>query len=45
MLKLKDDLKKLVMDAYYMGYEKEELIEILEDVHSSLKGEFIKGGE
>jgi len=45
VLKLKADLKKLLMDAYYMGYEKEELIEILEDVHLSLKGEFIKGGK
>lgn len=30
-------LKKLIVEAYYMGIEKEDMIEIIEDLYKEVK--------
>ena len=37
MEKLKDDIKKIIVEAYYMGIEKEDMIEIIEDLYKEVK--------
>ena len=37
MEKLKDDIKKIIVEAYYMGIEKEDMIEIIEDIYKEVK--------
>jgi transcriptional regulator, GntR family len=39
MLKLKDDLKKVLMDAHYMGIKKSEIKKILDELYNELKGD------
>lgn len=39
MLKLKDDLKKVLMDAHYMGIKKSEIKKIMDELYNELKGD------
>lgn len=43
MVKLKEDLKKLLMDAHYMGIKKGDIKKIMEELYEELSGEN-KGG-
>jgi GntR family transcriptional regulator len=43
MAKLKEDLKKVLMDAHYMGIKKGDIKNIMEELYSELLGES-KGG-
>ncbi|KGN01161.1 GntR family transcriptional regulator [Clostridium novyi A str. 4570] len=37
MEKLKDDIKKIIVEAYYMGIEKEDMIQIIDDLYKEVK--------
>lgn len=45
MLKLKDDLKKVLMDAHYMGIKKSEIKKILDELYNELKGDEERGAQ
>ncbi|KGM94552.1 GntR family transcriptional regulator [Clostridium novyi A str. 4552] len=37
MEKLKEDIKKIIVEAYYMGIEKEDMIEIINQLYKEVK--------
>lgn len=44
MQKFKNDLKRLLMDAHYMGLNKNQINIIFKDVYDSLLGSNYEGG-
>ncbi|SHJ69916.1 transcriptional regulator, GntR family [Clostridium amylolyticum] len=36
MNKLKEDLKKIILEAYYMGVDKEKIVEIMDEFYTEL---------
>lgn len=43
MVKLKNDLKKLLMDAHYMGIKKGDIKKIMDELYTELAGENKEG--
>jgi GntR family transcriptional regulator len=43
MVKLKNDLKKLLMDAHYMGIKKGDIKKIMDELYTELAGESKEG--
>jgi GntR family transcriptional regulator len=39
MARLKEDLKKVLMDAHYLGIKKSEITEIMEELYNELSGD------
>lgn len=45
LLKLKDDLKKLLLTAHYMGVDKDKMTRLVQDIYFDLLGEDNLGGK
>ena len=45
MTKLKDEFKKVLMDAHYMGFKKEDISKMLNELYEELLGDKKDGGE
>ncbi|MCM8709528.1 GntR family transcriptional regulator [Clostridium sp. SYSU_GA19001] len=45
MTKLKDDLKKLLLDAHYLGIKKRDIKKIMDELYTELLGESEGGNE
>jgi GntR family transcriptional regulator len=43
--KLKEDIKKIILEAHYMGIEKEELIEIMKSFYEDTEKQIPRNGE
>ncbi len=45
MAKLKDEFKKVLMDAHYMGFQKEDISKMLNELYEELIGDSKEGSE